>query len=150
MFFLNTTHYSSILNYIVEKGYVFNMWAYARIDTIKQTQLELFKKAGVNWLGIGIESGSDLVRSASIKGAFSLNKIKNIIEKTRSSGISIGSNFIVGLPEDTVNTCQETAELAIDLATEFINIYPCIDLPEARFMSTHKRRKTGITLSMVS
>ena len=129
MFFLNTQHYESILGYIIAKGYNFNMWAYARVDTIKQSQLELFKTAGVNWLAIGIESGSEAVRNSSVKGSFSLNKIKNVINTTRNHGISVGSNFIIGLPSDTVETCHETANLATELATEFINVYPCIDLP---------------------
>ena len=139
MFFFNKNHYDSILNYIIEKGYNFNMWAYARIDTIRQSQLELFKKAGINWLGIGIESGSELVRNVATKGAFSLNKILNIVNLTRSSGISVGSNFIVGLPSDTEETCLETAELAIELSTEFINIYPCIDLPGSAIHVLSKR-----------
>ena len=105
------------------------MWAYARVDTIKQSQLELFKNAGINWLGVGIESASEIVRGNATKGAFSLNKILSVVNKTRSCGISVGSNFIVGLPSDTKQTCIETAELAITLSTEFINIYPCIDLP---------------------
>ncbi len=129
MFFFNAKHYQSILNYIIDKGYDFNMWAYARVDTIKQSQLQLFKNAGINWLGIGIESASEIVRSNATKGAFSLKKILAIVNKTRSYGISVGSNFIVGLPSDTAETCMETAELAITLSTEFINIYPCIDLP---------------------
>lgn len=129
MFFFNPKHYQSILNYIIKKGYKFNMWAYARVDTIKQSQLELFKNAGINWLGVGIESASEIVRGNATKGAFSLNKILSVVNKTRSCGISVGSNFIVGLPSDTKQTCIETAELAITLSTEFINIYPCIDLP---------------------
>ena len=139
MFFFNSEHYKSILNYIIEKGYDFNMWAYARIDTIKQSQLDLFKRAGINWLGIGIESGSEIVRNAATKGAFSLNKILSIVNLTRSSGISVGSNFIVGLPTDTEETCIQTAELAIELSTEFINIYPCIDLPGSTIHVQSKR-----------
>ena len=82
MFFLNQRHYQEILGYIKDKGYNFNMWAYARVDTLKRSQLELFKSSGVNWLGIGIESGSEIVRGESIKGGFSLTKIKNVINST--------------------------------------------------------------------
>ena len=132
MFFLDQSHYQSILGYIIERKYTFNMWAYARVDTIKRSQLQLFKQAGVNWLGVGIESGSELVRNQSIKGGFSLSKIRGVVSATREEGISIGSNFIVGLPSDTFKSCEETAELAIELSTEYINIYPCIDLPGSK------------------
>ncbi len=139
MFFLNANHYASILNYIIERGYDFNMWAYARVDTIKNSQLDLFKSAGINWLAIGIESGSEVVRNDATKGSFSLSKIKSIVSKTRSHGLAVGSNFIVGLPADTINTCNETADLAIELSTEFINIYPCIDLPGSAIHASSNR-----------
>ena len=123
------------------------MWAYARIDTIKQSQLDL-SKAGINWLGIGIESGSEIVRNAATKGAFSLNKILSIVNLTRSSGISVGSNFIVGLPTDTEETCIQTAEL-IELSTEFINIYPCIDLPGSTIHVQSKESLLTTILNML-
>ena len=72
-----------------------------------------------------------------------LSKIRNIIDTTRDSGISVGSNFIVGLPDDTTQSCIETADLAIDLATEFINIYPCIDLPGSSIHLTNKKVEDG-------
>ena len=50
MFFLNRKYYIPILQEIINRGLKFNMWAYARIDTIREDQLELFKKAGINWL----------------------------------------------------------------------------------------------------
>ena len=40
--------------------------------------------------------------------AFSLNKILSIVNLTRSSGISVGSNFIVGLPTDTEDFPSKT------------------------------------------
>lgn len=139
MFFLNQNHYESILGYITDCGYDFNMWAYARVDTIKRSQLDLFKRAGVNWLGVGIESGSSLIRGESIKGDFSINKIINVIHSTQNSGISVGSNFIVGMPKDNRETCKETGDLAKELATEFINIYPCIDLPGSQIHTNANR-----------
>ena len=60
--FLNKKYYIPILEGIIERGYDLNMWAYARIDTVREDQLELFKKAGINWLALGIEAGNQNVR----------------------------------------------------------------------------------------
>ena len=46
------------------------MWAYARVDTVREDQLALFKKAGINWLCLGIEAGSQVVRRDIEKGRF--------------------------------------------------------------------------------
>ena len=62
MFFLNKKYYVPILEEIINRGLKFNMWAYARIDTVREDQLELFKKAGINWLCLGIEAGNQIVR----------------------------------------------------------------------------------------
>ena len=53
MFFLNKKYYVPILQGLVDRGMKFNFWAYARVDSVRKDQLELFKKAGVNWLAIG-------------------------------------------------------------------------------------------------
>ena len=47
MFFLNKKYYIPILEGIIKRGLNFNIWAYARVDSVREDQLELFKKAGV-------------------------------------------------------------------------------------------------------
>ena len=54
MFFLNKKYYIPILQGLINRGLKFNLWAYARVDTVREDQLELFKKAGVNWLPLRI------------------------------------------------------------------------------------------------
>ena len=64
---------------IIQREYKINFWAYARVDTIKEEYLEKLKKAGFNWLALGIESASENVRSGAEKGKFNqetFNKIK--------------------------------------------------------------------------
>ncbi|MBT7338143.1 MAG: radical SAM protein, partial [Candidatus Jacksonbacteria bacterium] len=70
MFVLNQDHFMKLCNLIIERGYDFNFWAYARVDTVKEEYLETLKKAGVNWLALGIESGNTEVRKDVTKGKF--------------------------------------------------------------------------------
>ena len=51
MFVLNKNHFMKLCDNIVDRGYDFNIWAYARIDTVREKYLENLKEAGVNWLG---------------------------------------------------------------------------------------------------
>ena len=129
MFFLNRKYYRPILEEIVNNDYRFNMWAYSRIDTVRKDALELFKKAGVNWLALGVEAGNQVVRQEVSKGSFKEVNIRDICKVISDHDVNIISNYIFGFPEDDENTMQETLDLALELNTETANMYPCQALP---------------------
>lgn len=136
MFFLNKKYYTPILQNCVDKNFGFNMWAYSRIDTVRKDALELFKRAGVNWLALGIEAGNQFVRQEVSKGSFKEVNIREVCSTIRDADINIISNYIFGLSEDTLVTMQETLDLALELNTEMANMYPCQALPGSPM---HKR-----------
>ena len=129
MFFLNRKYYLPILERIIEEDFGFNMWAYSRIDTVRKDALELFKRAGVNWLALGIEAGNQTVRQEVSKGTFQEVNIREVCKTIQDANIKIISNFIFGFPNDDMETMQETLDLAIELNTEMANMYPCMALP---------------------
>ena len=61
MFVLNQRHVLGICDLIIERGYDLNIWAYARVDTVKDGMLDKLKRAGFNWLALGIEAADDRV-----------------------------------------------------------------------------------------
>lgn len=131
LFVLYEKHYMKIVDLIIDRGYDLNIWAYARVDTWKMENLKKMKKAGINWLGLGIESGSAVVRD----GANKRIKIKNIVEIVRmiqSEGIRVGTNYIFGLPDDTMDTMQETLDTALKINSEFANFYCAMAYPGSR------------------
>jgi len=129
MFFLNKKYYVPILEGIIARGLKFNMWAYARVDSIRADQLDLFKRAGINWLCLGIEAGNQVVRMDVDKGRFQDVNIRDVVKTVQDHGIKILGNYIFGFPEDTMETMQETLDLAMELNTEHANFYPCQALP---------------------
>tara|TARA_B100000900_G_scaffold402649_1_gene408747 strand:+ start:15 stop:824 length:810 start_codon:yes stop_codon:yes gene_type:complete len=129
MFFLNKKYYVPILEDIIKRQLKLNMWAYARVDTVREDQLELFKRAGINWLALGIESANQIVRQDIEKGRFKEINIRDIVNLINKYEINVLGNYIFGLPEDDVNSMQETLDLALDLNTEHANFYPCQALP---------------------
>ncbi|MPZ74900.1 MAG: B12-binding domain-containing radical SAM protein, partial [Deltaproteobacteria bacterium] len=62
MFVLNPRHILGICDAIIERGYDLNIWAYARVDTVRDGMLDKLKRAGFNWLAFGIEAASEKVR----------------------------------------------------------------------------------------
>ena len=129
MFFFREDKYGPILNGIIENNYKFNIWTYARIDTVRQKELERFKRAGVNWLCLGIEAGNRTVRQEVSKGSFLDVKVDDVVKQVQSSGISVLGNYIFGFPHDTLETMQQTLDLALELNTEHANFYACTALP---------------------
>lgn len=139
MFFLNRKYYEPILKNIIDKNYKFNMWAYSRVDTVREDYLKLFKQAGVNWLALGIEAGNQDVRQEVSKGSFKEVNIREICKTVQDNDIKIISNYIFGFPEDNIDTMNETLDLALELNTEMANMYPCQALPGSPMFFTAKK-----------
>ena len=129
MFFLNQRYFEPLLEGIIDRGLDLKMWSYTRIDTVRERYLELFKKAGINWLALGIEAGNREVRREVSKGTFQLDDISSVVKLVQQHDISVAANYIFGFPEDTFDTMQQTLDLALELNTEMANFYPFQALP---------------------
>ncbi len=137
MFVLNEAHVLGICDGLIELGHDLNIWAYTRIDTTKDKFLEKLRRAGFRWLAIGIESGSKHVRDGADK-KFKNEKIIqvnvnqniiNVIRKIQAADIYAGCNYIFGLPDDTMETMQETLDLALEVNGEYANFYSAMAYP---------------------
>lgn len=129
MFFLDRRYFEPLLKALVERDYHIRSWSYARVDSVQPKYLELFKQAGIDWLAIGIEAGNQQVRRQVSKGSFQDVNIREIVRTIHDSGINVGANYIFGFPDDTLDTMQQTLDLALELNTEFVNMYNCQALP---------------------
>ncbi len=114
---------------IIASGHSLNLWAYARVETIKSRELLVkMKKAGMNWLAYGFEAASERVRDA-IEKPSTPQAMEQAIEWTRQAGIHIVGNFIFGLPEDDFNTMRLTLDMAKKHNFEFVNFYCAMAYP---------------------
>ncbi len=140
MFFLNRKYYVPILEGLIARGLKFNLWAYARVDSVRKDQLELFKAAGVNWLCLGIEAGNQFVRVEIDKGRFQQVDIRQVVSDVKDARISVLGNYMFGLPEDTMETMTETLNLALELQCEHANFYATQALPGSPLYMYAKRQ----------
>lgn len=131
MFFLDKRYFEPFLQKLADSGMgkYLQMWAYARVDTVRPKYLDLFYKAGVKWLALGIEAANTAVRREVTKGTFEETDIRTIVKQIQESGISVISNYIFGFPDDTYDTMNQTLDLALELNTEMANMYACSALP---------------------
>ena len=138
MFLLNQKYYVSICKKIIEEDFNFHMWAYSRIDTAREKVLDLTRQAGIKWLALGIEAGNQTVRQEVSKGSFKDVNVREICKMISKHDINIISNYIVGLPEDRYETMTDTLNIALELNTEMMNVYPCQALPGSKLYNVAK------------
>lgn len=129
MFVLKDKHFIELCKLLKERNYGFNIWAYSRIDSIKPKHLDALKDAGVNWLALGIESGSKYVRQGVTKGRFGEDDIYSIVKMIQDKGIRVIGNYIFGLPDDTYESMQETLDMSLELNCEMANFYSAMAYP---------------------
>lgn len=132
MFVLNPRHVLGICDLLIERNYDLNIWAYARVDTVKDEYLDKLRRAGVRWLALGIESGSKHVRDGAEKGRFGSTDILAVVKKIQAAGIYVIGNYIFGLPDDTHQSMQETLDLALEANCEFANFYSAMAYPGSK------------------
>ncbi len=128
MFVLHPRHVIGICDAIIERGYDLNIWAYARVDTVKDEMLDKLKRAGFHWLAFGIEAANEGVLN-DVDKRYRVDQVYDAVAKVKAAGIHIIGNYIFGLPEDTFDTMQQTLDLAIDLNCEFANFYCAMAYP---------------------
>ena len=139
LFVLNPNHFLAICKLIIERGYSFNIWAYSRVDTCKPKYLDTLKKAGINWLGLGIENPDNENRKVIHKEGFKEVSVLNQIDVIRGAGINVGGNYIFGLPFDTQETMESTLNFALENPTEMANFYSAMAYPGSPLYAQARR-----------
>jgi radical SAM superfamily enzyme YgiQ (UPF0313 family) len=71
--------------------------------------LEKMRKAGCEWLGYGVESGSQKVIDKMNK-RFLIADAEEVLKATHQAGISTQANFMFGIPTETEDDFRQTLE----------------------------------------
>ena len=133
MFVLNPSHVLGICDLLRKKSYVneLNLWAYARIDSVRDGWLPRLREAGFRWLCYGIESASLQVLVDVDKG-YNPEMTEKVVRETESEGIEVLANYIIGLPEDDRESVRATVDQAIRLNTAWANFYSAMAYPGSK------------------
>lgn len=102
----------------------FNIWAYARLDTITEKMLESMRAAGIKWLAYGFES---------VKDPKFIKRTEDVIKMTRAHGINIIANFMFGLPGTTLDDDKASVEFAQTHLFEYVNFYDAKPYPGSQW-----------------
>ncbi len=138
LFILSSERVEKFCNMIIDRGYDMNFWVYGRVDTIKDSLLKKMKKAGINWICLGIESGNENVREGVNKKI--KKDIKEVVSEIQANGIYVLGNYMFGLPDDDLHTMEETLKLAMELNCEYANFYTVMAYPGSQLYNQAAKR----------
>jgi anaerobic magnesium-protoporphyrin IX monomethyl ester cyclase len=79
----------------------------SRVDSVDPSVLKMMKKAGCWMISYGIESGSQKILDQTRKG-ITLDQVEQAVSWTKEAGIRAKGLFMIGYPEETEETLEET------------------------------------------
>ncbi len=87
---------------------------FSRIDTIDEEMVEYMARAGCHYIYFGIETGSPRMQKLLNK-RLNLDRAPEVIRKVCEAGISAGSGFIIGFPQEEMPDLGQTMRLMLDI-----------------------------------
>lgn len=100
----------------------------ARVNNLNKNLLKALKKAGCWLIQVGVESGNqDILKT--IKKGITLEQVKKACRLAYDAGLEVKAYFILGHPEETVNTLNDTIKFMNRLPVHYAAINFMTPLP---------------------
>ena len=122
----------------VHKGLVNDIRFSTRPDTIDDHRLQLIAGFSVRAIELGVQSMSDEVLSMTRRGHTASDTIF-AVHNLKKKGYEVGLQMMVGLPGDTIRRSWDTAQKIVDLAPDFVRIYPTVVLENSLLAKWYQR-----------
>lgn len=113
---------------IVERGLKFSWICNARVDTVDKEMLIKMKEAGCHLIKFGAESGNQEVLN-NVKKGITLEQTRDAFRWCHEVGINTHAHFMVGMPGDTVETMEDTINLACTIEPSTATFGICTPYP---------------------
>ncbi len=134
VFMVNSDVLDRFLELILSSGERFSWLCTARVDHMDEARLRKMRRAGCYRLEVGVESGSDRVLEMVSKH-ITTGQIRQSMAATKSAGLEVIANFILGFPTETAQEMRKSIDFSIELAPQwsmFFDYYPLPGSPMAR------------------
>jgi radical SAM superfamily enzyme YgiQ (UPF0313 family) len=103
-----------LCNEIKQRNLIIEWGCSTRVDLLSEDLLKAMKSAGCGNIFFGIESASQEVLD-TIKKGFNIDRAKEIVRLAESIGIKTHCSFIIGLPNETVESLNKMVEFVQDV-----------------------------------
>lgn len=110
-----------------------------RMDTLDGETLNLMKETGLYLVSLGIESGSDRILRL-MKKAITTAKIRECVKMINNAGIDIAGFFILGFPDETIESIKDTMRFSLELDLARANFFTYLPFPGSESYNTLKEK----------
>jgi radical SAM superfamily enzyme YgiQ (UPF0313 family) len=117
-----------------------------RADFVSRELINLAKRAGCYKLEMGVESGNDETLKA-IKKGITVKQVTEAVKVIKDAGISLGTYYILGHPNENRKTIGETIRLAARLNTDTIAMGIMVPYPGTKVFEMAKNNAGGYVLN---
>ncbi len=121
-----------------ENGRVNGIRVSTRPDYISVSVLERLLHYGVTTIELGVQSMNDHVLKASRRGHTS-RQVEEAVRLIRHYPFSLGLQMMTGLPEDTNEDAEVTAQKICRLHPDFVRIYPTLVLRDTALEELYQK-----------
>ncbi|MDO8446182.1 MAG: radical SAM protein [Deltaproteobacteria bacterium] len=101
-----------------EEGFNLGWVCYSRVDLVVEEVIKGMKEAGCHTIIFGVESASEEILKKYQKG-YNKTQIRDAFRLCKKYNIRTVATFILGLPEETEETANETIEFLKELDCDF-------------------------------
>jgi radical SAM superfamily enzyme YgiQ (UPF0313 family) len=128
---VNKKHALSIFKGIVERKFdiQFSLNSGIHIASVDNELIDVMAEAGLVMIKLPIEHGNDFIRNIIIGKHLEREKIVSVASHIKKYDIFIFSLFIMGLPEDTPETLDDTIQLIEEISPDINIVAPLIPFP---------------------
>ena len=113
-FTLNRDRVVAICNRLINESLNISWGCTTRVDLLDEEILLLMKKAGCDYISIGIESGSERILKIVEKN-ITVQQVKKAVEMIKMSKIPFEAFFMIGFPDETKEDIEKTFRLMKEL-----------------------------------
>jgi len=114
-----------------------------RVDSVDFSLLKTMKEAGLRLVLFGFEVGNQKMLNKIGKES-TLDQAKIIVNATKELGIISQGLFILGLPGETKNTCEQTIKFAKELNCDLVKFNLAMPFPGSKFYEDYKDKIVDI------
>lgn len=142
-FGVNKKRTHRLLNEMIKAKYNYRWSCLSRPDVLNIDTLQLMKKAGCHTIMLGIESDNTELLKKHKKDTSHVNLI-SAIRNIKNNKINTGGFFIIGFPEESEDSIQNTINLACSLNLD----YASFNIASPRYGTDF--RKTSISVGYIN
>ncbi len=110
-----------------------------RVDCVDKEFFQKCVKVGCYKVAFGFESGNDNILKSINKGT-TIQQARDAVKWAKQAGMEVSGFFMLGLPEDTIQTMNQTIEFAKSLDIDYAKATILVPLPSTEIFDDFEKK----------